>query len=127
MLKLIPKKEGKKITLGNIEELPEKIELVDGYFSFTENEKKALLLAILTNTGLEFLINVLPEQSLLELKDLIGATNETKNDKSVEKMVKRVSKVGVPEISLSPHTERLMKQNQDVIEFLQGLKGKHFL
>ncbi|SFA56744.1 hypothetical protein SAMN05192569_10794 [Parageobacillus thermantarcticus] len=59
MLELIPKREGKKITLGNMEELPEKIELVDGYFSFTKNEKKTLLLAILTNTELEFLINVL--------------------------------------------------------------------
>ncbi|KAF0993974.1 type II toxin-antitoxin system SpoIISB family antitoxin [Geobacillus sp. TFV-3] len=127
MSKLIPRREGQKLTYKSMEKLPEKIELINGNFSFTENEKKALLLALHTNTGLEFLINVLPEQSLLALKNLICATNETKNDKSVEKMVKRVSKVGVPEISLSPHTERLMKQNQDVIEFLQGLKGKRFL
>lgn len=42
-------------------------------------------------------------------------------------MMKRVSKVGVPKISLSPHTERLMKQNQEVIELLRSLKGKRFL
>jgi hypothetical protein len=71
MLNLIPKAEGQKITYKDLEQFPEKIELFNGDFGFTESEKKALLLVYITNFGLEFLIETLPRESLKELKDLL--------------------------------------------------------
>jgi hypothetical protein len=71
MLNLIPKAEGQKITYKDLEQFPEKIELFNGDFGFTESEKKALLLVYITNFGLEFLIDALPKESLKELKDLL--------------------------------------------------------
>ncbi len=71
MSSLIPKMDGQKITYADVEQFPEKIEVFDGDFGFTEREKKALLLVYLTNFGLEFLIDVLPKESLRELKDLL--------------------------------------------------------
>lgn len=71
MLNLIPKAEGQKITYKDVEQFPEKIELFNGDFGFTESEKKALLLVYITNFGLEFLIETLPRESLKELKDLL--------------------------------------------------------
>lgn len=55
----------------DLKQFPEKIELFNGDFRFTESEKNALLLACITNFGLEFLIDTLPKESLKELKDLL--------------------------------------------------------
>ncbi len=71
MSNLIPKTEGQKITYKDLEQFPEKIEVFNGDFGFTESEKKALLLVYITNFGLEFLIDALPKESLKELKDLL--------------------------------------------------------
>lgn len=71
MSNLIPRTERQKITYKDLEQFPEKIELFNGDFGFTESEKKILLLACITNFGLKFLIDTLPNESLKELKDLL--------------------------------------------------------
>ena len=69
---LIPELKGKKLSYSDIELLPEKpTELYSGHFLFTEDEKKALILAYITNFGLEYLIEILPSESLKELKYLL--------------------------------------------------------
>lgn len=70
---LVPKAKGQKLTYVDIEHFPEKpTELFSGNFLFTEAEKKALLLAYTVNFGLDFLVGILPNESVKELKDLLN-------------------------------------------------------
>lgn len=77
MSNLVPRAKGQKITFSDIEPLPEKpTELYSGKFLFTEEEKKALLLVYITSFGLGFLVEILPPESVKELKDLFAKMNK---------------------------------------------------
>lgn len=76
MTNLIPKRKGQKISYVEIEQFPEKpTELFNGEFIFMESEKRAILLTYLTNFGLEYLVEVLPFESIKELKNLLEKKN----------------------------------------------------
>jgi hypothetical protein len=76
MTNLIPRANGQKISYAEIEQFPEKpTELFNGEFIFMESEKRAILLTYLTNFGLEYLVEVLPSESIEELKNLLEKKN----------------------------------------------------
>ncbi|KIN51144.1 MULTISPECIES: hypothetical protein [Bacillaceae] len=72
MSNLVPRANGQKITYAEIEQFPEKpTELFKGEFVFMESEKRAILLTYIANFGLEYLVRVLPSESIKELKGLL--------------------------------------------------------
>lgn len=72
MSNLIPRAGGINISFKDIEKFPEKpTELFDGEFIFMDTEKRAILLSYVTNFGLEYLVEILPPESIKELKDLL--------------------------------------------------------
>lgn len=114
MSKLIPKADGQKISYIDLSGLPEKIELSGGKFLFTENEKKNLVLIFLTNFGLRFLVDSLPEESLKELKELCGVNKEKKKGLGKPRRLTTLSECSKTKVSreLEEETEKILRRIQ---------------
>ncbi|MBN6185666.1 hypothetical protein JQN58_01545 [Aneurinibacillus sp. BA2021] len=115
MSKLIPKADGQKISYIDLGGLPEKMELSGGNFLFAKSEKKNLMLIFLTNFGLRFLVDSLPEESLKELKELCGVNKEKK--KGLGKP-RRLTTLG--RHSKTKATRELEEMNEKVLRRIQA-------
>lgn len=72
MTELIPGKEPQRLRYGIWSEYtPEKLELIDGEALYGGEQRDRMLLMLVYNTGLEHLVNMLPKESVEELKRLL--------------------------------------------------------
>jgi hypothetical protein len=79
--KLVPLAKGQKIRFSDIQAFPEKTEIINGEPLWSDEEKKAFILGVLTSMGLSYLVSVLPEHSLEQLRYIIcSARRKTSNE-----------------------------------------------
>ena len=71
-MKIIPLAKAQKIDYNTIKRFPERTEIVRGELLWSDEEKKSVILGVLSNTGLEFLVSILPKESLSELKNVLS-------------------------------------------------------
>jgi hypothetical protein len=117
MRDLIPLAHAQKISYQHLNDLPEKLELVEGDFVLSEIEKKALLLAVLTNVGLASLLKILPQESVEELRKLCCEKEEKKKRTAKRR---RLTRLG--ENSKTRITRELEKQTDEVLRKIQERK-----
>jgi hypothetical protein len=117
---LIPKIEGQKLESADGRCLLDKIELFNGDMTLSDDQKRELLMILITNVGLRSLVDMLPSQSVADLRDLIShqgiPTGKT------AKRTRRV-KIELGGIPLSPRKEKLMR-DAELILYLLNKKGK---
>lgn len=72
MKKLVPLAKAQKIEYNTILKFPERTEIVRGKLLWSDEEIRSVILGVLTNTGLEFLVSILPKESLNELRNMLS-------------------------------------------------------
>lgn len=74
-IKLIPKKAAQKVSFEIWNEYTpyeNKLELIDGEALWGDEQRDRMLLMLVYNTGLEYFVNLLPDESKSILKELIA-------------------------------------------------------
>ncbi|GMA64128.1 hypothetical protein NZD89_02095 [Alicyclobacillus fastidiosus] len=121
MTELIPRKQGQKIEDGTYLQLFENF--TNGGLSSAETVKLELLLAVTTDVGLDRLIDVLPEESLAELRLLLSEERTSNADKRT-KVVRKRARINFPLPIPSPSEARKARQSRRLVESHGGRKGR---
>lgn len=78
-MELIPRKEPQKITYQQYQDYtPEKIEMYENNLFFTDKERMDMLLLLMTNVGLESMVEALPLETKIALKKMFNEETEGK-------------------------------------------------
>ncbi|MFC7370761.1 hypothetical protein ACFQPF_03635 [Fictibacillus iocasae] len=125
MSNINPLSKSKKISLSDIERLPERIEIINGDLDWTDDEKQAVISSVLTNVGLDYLVSILSKESIRELKRCLDDIQpNSEKEKGTRKKFEVTPRVQIPMPTVSPATREIQKRNKEVIQFLKNHKNR---